>query len=186
MSVSLFRPSSVALPLPGAEFRTPRLALRPHGEGGGLPRGALAGAWWPRSDDLLRELPSLIALLDRTWGRVTRVEVDPTHWQSLPRAVPVPGHIVTVGRCTVGQNPHHLLLLSYRARRWNLLVVPPRTSRVAAARLMAAATVAGRRRTDDRFDASADVRPPGDVRAEAAWESEGGAPLSVPLITPTD
>ncbi|WP_042365303.1 DUF5994 family protein [Streptacidiphilus neutrinimicus] len=195
MSVSLMRPPSVALPPPRTESPVLRLALRPAAGGGGLPVGALDGAWWPHSDDLLRELPSLIPTLDRVWGRITRVNVNPRHWESLPREVPVRGHVVKVGWFTTEQDPHKLLLLSYRTGRWDLLVIPPQTSQAAAARLMAAAgdpagssaasalLAAERDRSVDDATNAADA-PARDIGAEAAWESEGGAARSVPLIMP--
>lgn len=101
----------------------------------------LDGAWWPRSRDLAAELPSLVAVLDSLWGRITRVTVNPTHWPSdFPRKVPVDGHIVKVGWFLGEQDPHQLLLLSYRTSRWDLLVVPPETDPTTAAWLMTAAS----------------------------------------------
>ncbi|MEY9874440.1 hypothetical protein ABH931_003940 [Streptacidiphilus sp. MAP12-33] len=192
MSVSLMRPPSVALPPPRTESTALRLALRPAAGGGGLPVGALDGAWWPHSEDLLRELPSLIPTLDRMWGRITRINVNPRHWQSLPREVPVPGHVVKVGWFTTEQDPHKLLLISYRTGRWDLLVVPPHTDPQSAARLMtAAADPAGSTRASallaaerDRSVNDATDAPTRDTRAEAAWESEGGAAPAPPLIMP--
>ncbi|KOV72907.1 MULTISPECIES: DUF5994 family protein [Streptomyces] len=100
----------------------------------------LDGAWWPRSRDLGAELPSLTAALDPLRGRITRVTVNPTHWPVVPRKVPVAGHVVTVGWFLAEQDPHELLLFSYRMGRWNLLVVPPETTPESAAWLMAAAS----------------------------------------------
>ncbi|MFD8308871.1 DUF5994 family protein, partial [Streptomyces sp. NPDC059690] len=42
-----------------------RLALKRDG----ASRGILDGAWWPRSRDLLSELPALTDVLDPLWGR---------------------------------------------------------------------------------------------------------------------
>ncbi|MDW4907247.1 DUF5994 family protein [Streptomyces sp. ADMS] len=115
---------------------SPRLSLAPVGPAPAL----LDGAWWPRSLDLAAELPSLTAVLDPLWGRVTRVTVNPVHWPVVPRRVPVAGHVVKVGWFLAEQDPHELLLLSYRTGRWNLLVVPPQTPAASAAWLMAAAS----------------------------------------------
>ncbi|MEW1914716.1 DUF5994 family protein, partial [Kitasatospora sp. NPDC085895] len=41
-----------------------RLSLAPQG----VRAGRLDGAWWPRSRDLLLELPSLAAEIDERWG----------------------------------------------------------------------------------------------------------------------
>ncbi|MGW3152335.1 DUF5994 family protein, partial [Streptomyces sp. NPDC001177] len=70
-----------------------RLALKTDG----ASRGLLDGAWWPRSRDLLSELPALTDVLDPLWGRITRIAVNPKYWPVIPRQVPVDGHIVKVG-----------------------------------------------------------------------------------------
>jgi hypothetical protein len=152
-----------------------RLALKPEGS----PSGLLDGAWWPHSRNLLRELPALTDVLDRRWGRITRISVNPTHWPVIPREVPVTGHVVKVGRFMAEQDPHKLVLLSYRVGRWDLLVIPPQASAATAARLMAAATDTGLRLTasalvaaDDTQASSLEQRP-----QEDKWEDEGGTTL---------
>ncbi|MEU8825264.1 DUF5994 family protein [Streptomyces sp. NPDC048636] len=141
--------------------------------------GLLDGAWWPRSRDLLRELPDLTDALDTRWGRITRVSVNPTHWPVIPRKVPATGHMVHVGWFTE-QDPHKLILLSYTAGRWDLLVIPPETSAAAAARLMATAATVGGLLTASGLMASEstahDARE--DVSREEEWETDGG-PASV-------
>ncbi|MFH8464927.1 DUF5994 family protein [Streptomyces sp. NPDC017991] len=114
---------------------TARLALKPVSN----LRGLLDGAWWPCSRDLTRELSALADMLDPLWGRITRIAVNPLHWPPIPRTVAVNGHVVRVGRLTE-LDPHKILLSSYTAGRWDLLVIPPETSAPAAARLMAAAS----------------------------------------------
>jgi hypothetical protein len=47
---------------------------------------------------------------------------------------------VKVGWFTSELDPHKILLLSYTAGRWDLLVIPPETTAPSAARLMAAAS----------------------------------------------
>ncbi|WP_328806139.1 DUF5994 family protein [Streptacidiphilus fuscans] len=181
------------LPSPRRESPALRLALRSTDTPSTLRIGALDGAWWPRSDDLARELPSLVEMLDRLWGRITRVNVNPTNWQPLPHEVPVPGHVVKVGWFTTEQDPHKLLLMSYRLGRWDLLVIPPQTSQAAAARLMAAATdqdgapgaseiIAAEH--GRHADADLLAAPPSDSVPESVWESEGGAAASVPASMP--
>ncbi|MFD5842328.1 DUF5994 family protein [Streptomyces chartreusis] len=150
-----------------------RLSLAPAGPAPAL----LDGAWWPRSRDLRAELPSLAAVLDPLWGRITRVTVNPTHWPVVPRKVPVAGHVVKVGWFLAEQDPHELLLLSYRMGRWNLLVVPPQTSPVSAAWLMAAASDPLGRSTASRLmEEAARLRTvyEADRAVEAVWDSEGG------------
>ncbi|MER5471136.1 DUF5994 family protein [Streptomyces sp. NPDC002685] len=132
-------PAILYPPLPHVESvaaPAARLALRTDGASHGL----LDGAWWPRSRDLLSELPALTETLDPLWGRITRIAVNPQLWPVIPRQVPVAGHIVKVGWFTPEIDPHKLLLLSYRIGRWDLLVIPPETGAASAARLMAAAS----------------------------------------------
>lgn len=107
---------------------------------GVVGRGLLDGAWWPRSRDLTLELPPLVDELEPTWGRVTRVAVNPEHWSVIPKKVAADGRTVHVGWFAAEQDPHKLLLLSYRNARWDLLVIPPETPRATAVRLMAAAS----------------------------------------------
>ncbi|WP_406159275.1 MULTISPECIES: DUF5994 family protein [Streptomyces] len=127
-------------PLQAVPFRTPtaRLALKPVNSSPGHVE--LDGAWWPRSRDLTHELSALADVLDPLWGRITHVAVNPRHWPILPRKIYVNGHVVKVGSFTSEQDPHKILLLSYTAGRWDLLVIPPETSTPSAARLMAAAS----------------------------------------------
>ncbi|MER5637905.1 DUF5994 family protein [Kitasatospora sp. NPDC002227] len=89
--------------------------------------GRLHGAWWPRSGDLLLEIPVLAAEIDDRWGRVTRVTVNPARWPVIPRRIPVAGRIVHAGWFTAEQDQHVIMLCSYAPRRLNLLVVPPQT-----------------------------------------------------------
>ncbi len=150
-----------------------RLSLAPAGSAPAL----LDGAWWPRSRDLGAELPSLMAVLDPLWGRITRVTVNPTQWPVIPRKVPVAGHVVNVGWFLPEQDPHELLLLSYHVGRWNLLVVPPQTTDDSAAWLMAAASDSRGMSTASRLVQEATrlrTLRDADRAVEAVWDSEGG------------
>ncbi|MFD5336480.1 DUF5994 family protein [Streptomyces hawaiiensis] len=154
-----------------------RLALRTDG----ASRGLLDGAWWPRSRDLLSELPALTGVLDPFWGRITRIAVNPKYWPVIPRQVPVDGHIVKVGWFTPEIDPHKLLLLSYGTGRWDLLIIPPETGAESAARLMAAAsdydgpplTASALIAADEARHGVATTGEPLDP--DEAWEYEGGA-----------
>ncbi|WDV51775.1 DUF5994 family protein [Streptomyces coeruleorubidus] len=154
-----------------------RLALKTDG----TSRGLLDGAWWPRSRDLLSELPALTDVLDPLWGRITRIAVNPEHWPVVPRKVPVDGHIVKIGWFTREIDPHKLLLLSYGTGRWDLLVIPPETGAASAARLMAAASdYDGPPLTASALIAADEARhsvstTEGPLDPDEAWEYEGGA-----------
>lgn len=57
--------------------------------------GETGGTWWPRSRDLLAELPDLLAALADRLGRIERVVYNPAGW-----APSVP-HQMVVGDATV-------------------------------------------------------------------------------------
>ncbi|MGP3983997.1 DUF5994 family protein [Streptomyces sp. KR80] len=155
-----------------------RLSLTPVDVGPGL----LDGAWWPYSRDLARELPALVDVLDRRWGRITRIAVNPAFWPVIPRKVPVAGHVVHVGWFAPEQDPHKLLLLSYTTGRWDLLVIPPESGEAAAARLMAAAIEPRGRLTASSLMADEEALSAAENERgrEAEWESEGGPAPSDP------
>jgi hypothetical protein len=59
---------------------TTRLTLKP-----GMPRtGAVDGAWWPSSRDLVAEVPALVAAFPATAGRVQRVGFGRSLWDAVP------------------------------------------------------------------------------------------------------
>ncbi|WP_371498375.1 DUF5994 family protein [Kitasatospora sp. NBC_00374] len=120
-----------------------RLSLAPDG----VRPGRLDGAWWPRSRDLLIEIPSLVAELDQRWGRVTRITVNPAQWPEIPRRIPAAGHIIHVGWFTTEQDEHTIMVCSYAPPLLELLIVPPATDVVDAARLMSEAADPGGART---------------------------------------
>ncbi|WP_329500431.1 DUF5994 family protein [Kitasatospora herbaricolor] len=120
-----------------------RLSLTP----AGATPGRLDGAWWPRSHDLLRELPPLAAALDPRWGRVTRVTVNPTHWPVIPRRVPVAGHVIHIGWFEREQDADEVMVCSFVPLRLELLVIPPDAETSAALWLMTAASDPANTRT---------------------------------------
>jgi hypothetical protein len=179
MTATISRPTTSEGRIPAPP---PRLSLAPTGSAPAL----LDGAWWPRSRDLHAELPALAAVLDPLWGRITRITVNPARWPAVPRKVSVAGHVMKVGWFRAEQDPHELLLLSYHAGRWNLLVVPPETDPVPAAWLMAAASDPRRTETAGRLMAdAAHLRPDAeaDRAVEAVRESEGGRGAGAPAAS---
>ncbi|WP_461079599.1 DUF5994 family protein [Streptomyces deserti] len=147
----------------------------------------LDGAWWPRSRDLEAELPSLTAVLDPLWGRITRVAVNPVHWPVIPRQVAVAGHVLKAGWFLAEQDPHELLLLSYRVGRWNLLVIPPQMAPAAAAWLMAAASDPRRTSRASRLVEEAERLPTvaeSDRAMETVRDSEGAHEVLDPAARP--
>ncbi|MBZ9643203.1 DUF5994 family protein, partial [Streptomyces sp. PSKA30] len=97
------------------------------------------GAWWPRSYDLLAELPRLLAGLPRAWGHITSVTVNGAVWSAVPGRMLVFNQVVRLRRTVAASAPHTIVLLAPGRGRWDLLVVPPDTTEEAAEPLMAAA-----------------------------------------------
>ncbi|MBC2907350.1 DUF5994 family protein [Streptomyces cupreus] len=120
-------------PLPSHPLLRLRLAPR-----GGLPR-PIDGAWWPRSYDLLAELPQLLAGLPRAWGHITSVTVNGATWTAAPGRMLVANQVIRLRRARTAATPHTVVLLAPGRGRWDLLVVPPDTTEEAAEPLMAAA-----------------------------------------------
>lgn len=121
-----------------------RISLKPAGDHPGM----VNGAWWPRSRDLARELPPLIAALDKAWGQVNRATVNVHMWPDIPRRVRTGTHTLRVGWFDAEQDPNDICLLSYHlGGRWDLLVVPPELDSDAAGRLMATAADTSNKQT---------------------------------------
>ncbi|MDT0571929.1 DUF5994 family protein [Streptomyces sp. DSM 3412] len=125
--------TAVQAPLPSRPV--PRLRLAPHGD---LSR-AIDGAWWPRSYDLLAELPHLLAGLPRAWGQITSVTVSGATWPAVPGRILVSNQVVRLRRTPGEAAPRTVVLLAAGRGRWDLLVVPPDTTEEAAEPLMSAA-----------------------------------------------
>jgi hypothetical protein len=126
---------TIALDPPLPSHPLVRLRLAPHGV---LPR-AINGAWWPRSYDLLAELPRLLAGLPRMWGNINSVTVNGAMWPTTPGRMLVVNQVVRLRRTVKASAPHTVILLAPGRGRWDLLVVPPDTTEEAAGPLMAAA-----------------------------------------------
>ncbi|MFF4189244.1 DUF5994 family protein [Streptomyces sp. NPDC001691] len=119
-----------------------RLRLAPHG---GMPR-AIDGAWWPRSYDLLAELPRLLAGLPRAWGQITSVTVNGATWSAVPGRMLVSNQVVRLHRTLTASAAHTIVLLAPGQGRWDLTVVPPNTTEEAAEPLMATGAAGGQAR----------------------------------------
>jgi len=113
-----------------------RLRLAPPS---GTPR-LVDGAWWPRSYDLLTELPRLLAGLPPAWGHITRVTVGGATWSAVPGRMLVSNQVVRLHRTLTASAARTIVLLAPGQGRWDLLVVPPDTTEEAAEPLMTAAS----------------------------------------------
>ncbi|MFE9749026.1 DUF5994 family protein [Saccharothrix saharensis] len=104
-----------------------RLQLRPNAS----PAGHVDGAWWPRSRDLVTELPALLAVLAVRLGHVMRVSYNLSEWSTAPRRVTADsGQVRLEG---FNWRPAHTVdLVAADRHRLTLLVVPSDTDPVAA------------------------------------------------------
>ncbi|MEY9992937.1 hypothetical protein ABIE67_004969 [Streptomyces sp. V4I8] len=154
-----------------------RLALRPPT----FPPGPVCGAWWPRSRDMMTELPILTDAFDAWRGKLPSFAVRRGTWPEAPCDLPAAGHTVKAAWFASGYDPYTIRLYSYGVGRWDLLVVPPGTEAASAARLMTAAADPALHLTASTLVAAEERRHDQDgARWEQEqveqWEGEGGAP----------
>jgi hypothetical protein len=106
---------------PGPE-NTPRLRLKPKAP----TTGHVDGAWWPRSDDLPKELPDLLAVLSVRLGSVDRVMYNLAEWAKTPARLLTGGRSVRLDGFQ-RQPGNTLEVLGIGREKILLLVVPPNT-----------------------------------------------------------
>jgi hypothetical protein len=99
----------------------PRLRLKPKAP----TTGYVDGAWWPRSDDLSRELPDLLAVLSVRLGVIAEVIYNLGDWAQSPIEFEMDGNPVGLGGST-GQ-PVDTIQVVGDNLKLILLVVPPGT-----------------------------------------------------------
>jgi hypothetical protein len=115
---------------------TPRLRLKPKAPS----TGHVDGAWWPHSDDLLMELPDLLAVLSVRLGPIDRVTYNFSDWAAAPTKFPTNGDTVRLSGF-YQQQGNTLEVIGINRAKLVLLVVPSRTeSEHAHNILMSAAT----------------------------------------------
>ncbi|GAA2739218.1 hypothetical protein GCM10010440_01190 [Kitasatospora cinereorecta] len=124
--------------MPGAPL-LPRLALEPT-----MSReGVFDGAWWPRTTDLVAELPDLITALGAHLGRIVRVGLDTPAWDDVPRSVVVQGVMIRIN--WFGGSDATISITRGFQDHFLLLVVPPGTLPTTAVSAMAGASATGNR-----------------------------------------
>ena len=116
---------------------TPRLRLKAKAPA----TGHVDGAWWPHSDDLVKELPDLLAVLSVRLGTVDRVLFNLAEWAKAPGRLLTGGRAVRLDGYRI-QPAHTLEVLGMGHEKLLLLVVPPDTDAdlAHAAMMTAAAT----------------------------------------------
>lgn len=121
--------------LPGATDTSPlvRLYLTPPAA---TPH-RINGAWWPRTDDLVAELPHLLHALPYRWSRIVHVSVNAGAWAAFPGRMLCDGHVLHLHAGTRPCAPATVCLIAPGLGRWDLAVVPPLTDEAKALRLIA-------------------------------------------------
>lgn len=159
----------------------------------------LDGAWWPQSTNLATALPALMTAFGARGVRVTRVSYHPLLWDPAPHKMRVGGRTLRLGWFR-SIDPHLVSLTGSNGERIELLVVPPDTAPVTAARAMARAVTRRNRASPTAVLAAAQdsgvrsetagIPAPRTAAASTAasddpdvgdshdWESEGGAGAS--------
>jgi hypothetical protein len=104
-----------------------RIRLKPVG-----CQQAVSGGWWPRSEDLLEELPALLAGLWDRLGNVHRVDYNMLTWPVAAGRQQLGGQWIQLDGCLT-QHPQSISLGSAaRGETMTLLVVPVDTDPAAA------------------------------------------------------
>jgi len=101
---------------------TPRLRLKPKAS----PTGFVDGAWWPASNDLLTELPDLLAVLSVRLGPISHVTYQLGEWATAPVKTVIGGRVVRLAGYR--RQPRNTIeVLGLGGTSVVLLVVPPGT-----------------------------------------------------------
>ncbi|MFI8183825.1 DUF5994 family protein [Actinacidiphila glaucinigra] len=127
-------------------------------------QGILDGAWWPRSRDVVAELPSLITELVRYLGPISRVGLDASAWDELPTRLTIDDRVVHIDSFAVGDDT--VLITRGERDHFSLLVVPPQTTPDTARAAMAEAVEAGNVKGAEQIliDTGTDPDPPRRVK----------------------
>jgi hypothetical protein len=133
-----------------------------------LGKGPLDGAWWPRSQELQREVGDLVDHFPG--GRIDHLVYSRPDWATVTSRVHTARGSIKVG--SFPRDDTHVVLLNLASRRiLRLLVVPPDTEAASAHLMMHRAA-----EPDNRADAAellrVSARPsalPGDI-----WNDDGG------------
>ncbi|UMB68810.1 DUF5994 family protein [Mycobacterium paraterrae] len=115
----------------------PRLRLKPKAP----TTGYVDGAWWPHSDDLVVELPDLLAVLSIRIGPIERVVYNLGEWATAADEFRTGDNVIQLGGCT-GQPVDTIQIISDRGPKLILLVIPPTTEREEARTAMMSAAAA--------------------------------------------
>jgi hypothetical protein len=157
-----------------------RIALRRPADTGAF----VDGGWWPRSLDLIAELPALLIAGEAAgYGEVRRVSFALTAWDGHPpRRSRMLDRVIKLGGFRF-QDPAEISLVDSSGwKRFTLVVVPPGTEPAVARRALAMAGMNGDlHRAREILDLAHRAAPIHaiesgcvDELAAASWDSEGG------------
>ncbi|BAX91297.1 DUF5994 family protein [Mycobacterium shigaense] len=107
--------------------RESRLQLKPY-------RAAsehVDGAWWPRSQHLVDELPELVASVSERLGQVVMVGYRRNGWSETPQLAEIAGHSIELLGFT-SDEPASVILIGQNGQHLTLRVVRPDSSAAAA------------------------------------------------------
>lgn len=152
------------------DSRAPRLRLKPDS----AKSGYVDGAWWPRGDDLIVELPALLATVTGRLGPIRRITYRLGEWAGAPSDLVVEGLAVRLEGHRDG-TVNTIEMLGTRDRRLVLLVIPPYTDDHQAFAALNTASATGDLSTvDELLMISPGQRRDRTTRAEAVrrWSSE--------------
>ncbi|AEV74882.1 hypothetical protein MycrhN_4386 [Mycolicibacterium rhodesiae NBB3] len=137
--------------------------------------GFVQGAWWPRSAQLDRELPSLLAALSLRVGAIDSVLYHENDWSPGPLSIEHEGdQVIVSGR---QEWPNVVSLFGPRFGRLDLLVVPPYTEPTHAYDVVKRAASVNDASTPDQLlgiTRRADDRLLSPIALQR-WEADGGA-----------
>ncbi|HKI41312.1 MAG TPA: DUF5994 family protein [Mycobacterium sp.] len=111
------------------------------------------GAWWPRSTNLVDELPNLVTSLSDRLGPVVMVGYRRNGWQETPALVEIAGHSVELLSFT-SDEPASVILIGEDGRHITLHVIRPDAGQEVARQALEQAGLS----------ANADVAPAGPAR----------------------
>lgn len=151
-----------------AVVHTPRLRLKAKAP----QSGYVDGAWWPHTDDLLTELPDLLAVLSVRLGTIDRVLYNSGEWTISSGKLAIGDRAIRLDGYR-NQPPNSIEVLGLNGSRITLLVVPPGTDPLDAhTTMMAAASVQNAATVDDLLKVN---QPPWAGTEQDRWESDGGS-----------
>lgn len=169
-----------------------RLSLKPTES----TSGYVDGAWWPRSSDLVAQIPALVAQLADRWGAVDRVSYDMAAWAPAPRRITASGRRIRLDGFRGRRPPDAVHVMGAGRPTRTLLVIPPTTEPHSAEETLRRAGASGNQETIDdllhrarRSERPEPGRPTGgsapkvsaheqiddsDATGLGRWDTEGG------------